>query len=392
MVKIGIQLVHTADLHIGKRFNYPSYTKQLERRRDIENNFETIVDFAIKEHVDLFLISGDIFDWVLPGNYERIYFARQLNRLYEKNIKTYMIGGNHDIPKAYDETGSAIELFMHVGLAKVFRNTEMLEKDVIWVDNKKVCISGKSFNPNKEFDNPLKGVKIPLEGDINILMLHASLHGLNISSSIPDIDKQHPIKPIDVPSGLNYLALGHYHNYFKREYRKTVICNPGSIERLSWSEINDEKGFIFAELTPENVQTKFIQLDTRPMILDDLDIANYISEQDLNKAIVDYISMKANPEALYRLYIKGQVSKDFYNKLRLSEVYRNINDLFFNADIRREKLEIVGYGKIFTHKIDNPIDAFKNYISQLMETADEDERELLISVLKEGIRYLEEVV
>lgn len=363
----------------------------MERRRDIERNFVETVDFAIKERVNLFLISGDVFDWILPGNFERIFFARQLYRLKERGIRTYIIGGNHDIPKTIDETGSAIELFMHVGLARVFRDVSGIENDVVRLGNLDVCISGKSFNPFDEFANPLSDTEVPLEGKINILMIHASLHGLNVSSSIPDIDKQHPIGSDDIPAGLSYLALGHFHNYFVREYRGCIIGNPGSVERLSWAEVEDPKGFIFADISPENVSIDFIELDVRPMMIDEIDISRHEDAGDLNRVIIDHALRRADQTALYRLFIKGQISKDMYNKLRLSEVYRGISDLFFNVELRRDELEITGYGQVFRGKIESPIDAFRKHIEMLMESSDEEEKRRLSMVLQEGLRYFEEV-
>ncbi len=377
---------------MGKRFSYPSYAKQLRRRRDIEENFVEIVDFALKEHVDLFLICGDIFDWVLPGNYERNFFAYQLNRLGDKNIRVYLIGGNHDIPKTIEETGSAIELFKYVGNVRVFSNIEDIAYDVVKIDGKDICISGKSFNPTKEFSNPLKGIKIPIKGKINILMLHASLHGLNISSSIPDIDKQHPITLENLPPKLTYLALGHFHNYFEADYRGCTIVNPGSIERLSWAEINDTKGFVFAELSPENVYKEFVKLDVRPMILDEFDMSNIGVEDDVNDRIVKYIMKKADKETLYRLLLKGRVTKEVYSKLKVANIIRSVNEHFFSVDIRRDELDILGYGRIFRGRIENPLEAFKKFVEGIISSSvDKEEVEFWERVLEEGVKYFEEV-
>ncbi len=63
------------------------------------DNFERIVQYALSERPDLFLVSGDIFDRVKPSNEAKIRLVRNIRQLKEANIKVVMIGGNHDIPK-----------------------------------------------------------------------------------------------------------------------------------------------------------------------------------------------------------------------------------------------------------------------------------------------------
>ncbi len=96
-------------------------------------------------------------------------------------------------------------------------------------------------------------------------MLHAAFHGLNVNSSVPYFVNQNPIKTEDIKKGLDYLALGHYHNHFMRDYHSCTICNPGSIEKVTWAEEKDQKGFVWAEFAQDNVEAEFISLKTRPM-------------------------------------------------------------------------------------------------------------------------------
>jgi len=40
----------------------------LERKEDLNRNFAKIVDYALKNKPDLFLVSADVFDKILPTN------------------------------------------------------------------------------------------------------------------------------------------------------------------------------------------------------------------------------------------------------------------------------------------------------------------------------------
>src|SRR5208283_5839089 len=58
-----------------------------------------IVDFALTERPDLFLICGDVFDRPKPSNEAKIFVVQKARELHEAGIPVIAIGGNHDIPK-----------------------------------------------------------------------------------------------------------------------------------------------------------------------------------------------------------------------------------------------------------------------------------------------------
>jgi len=42
------------------------------------------------------------------------------------------------------------------------------------------------------------------------------------------------------------------------------------LEKLSWTEITDDKGFVWAELHGSETSVEFVKLDTRPMEIQEL--------------------------------------------------------------------------------------------------------------------------
>lgn len=84
MVKMVVKAIHCSDLHLDRNFNISNYKRRVQRKEDLNTNFKKIVDYAIKEKPDLFLISGDIYDKVSPTNYTQKFFIEQLKRLYDK--------------------------------------------------------------------------------------------------------------------------------------------------------------------------------------------------------------------------------------------------------------------------------------------------------------------
>lgn len=387
---MSVQIIHCSDLHLDKNFNISNPIKAQLRKEDINNNFATIVDYAIRNKPDIFLITGDVFDRVLPSNQARVFLAKKVKELHDKGIKVFIIGGNHDVPKIRQHTALAIDILSATGLATVFSSSEKIQKQIININGKSICVSGKSYFAGLDQHNPLKNTKIPLDGDYNILMLHASLLGLDVLSTIPTMASYNPFYVDDIEQGLDYLALGHFHNYFERDYGNCKICNPGSIEKLSWAEMNEQKGFIWAELNGSNIETEFIQLNTRKMEQQEITLSTDITE--INKTIEEFIYKFKDQEKIFKINIKGTITLEQYTNFRVNEIYEACKDLFFNLQIDRDELEVERYGKVFLGRVESPIEAFNKRLDMLiLQAQNEEEHQFLTKVKSTGMKYLESV-
>lgn len=392
MKSISVQILHCSDTHLDKTFGISNLSKAMQRKEDLNHNFSSIVNYALKNKPDVFLIAGDVFDKILPTNASRVFLASQVKLLNDANIAVFIIGGNHDIPRFGALPSLAIDVIGSAGIATVFSRSDIVQKKIIKVDGKSVCVSGRSYYTKFEGANPLKDVEVPIEGDYNILMIHGSLQGLNVASSVPEFAYQNPFLADDIKKGLNYLALGHFHNYFEREHKGCRIVNPGSIEKLSWAEIDDEKGFVWAELDGSEVTTEFIKLETRPMELSQLSLSkNEKYDEGIKNYVLDFIEKISDPEKILKLSLNGLISQAQYNELKINELLRACHDLFFNLQVDRRELEIEGYGRVFMERLDNPVQAYSKRLDILISKLkpDDPERKLLESAKSLGIKYLE---
>ncbi len=88
-----MKLLHTADLHIGKRIFELS---MIEDQKYILNQ---IYDIAVREQVDALLIAGDVYDRAIPSTEAVSLLDEFLTKLVEAKIVVIMISGNHDSPE-----------------------------------------------------------------------------------------------------------------------------------------------------------------------------------------------------------------------------------------------------------------------------------------------------
>ena len=88
-----MKLIHLSDLHLGKRLNEHSLIE------DQEYILAQILDIIDAEAPDAVLIAGDVYDKSIPPAEAVGLFDRFLTRLSQRNLKTFVISGNHDSPE-----------------------------------------------------------------------------------------------------------------------------------------------------------------------------------------------------------------------------------------------------------------------------------------------------
>lgn len=383
---MSLQFIHCSDLHLDKSFNYLNAQNSIQRKEDVHQNFSHIVEFALKEKPDLFLVAGDTFDRVSPSNQSRVFLIREVRKLSEAGIHVFIIGGNHDVPRTPGISTMAIDTLSSAGLATVFSTAEV-ETQVVNIDGREAQVSGRSYLTQSEQQNPLRGVVLKGQADYSIYMVHGSLLGLDVRPSSPEVMTHNPFYADDVPKGVDYLAAGHYHNFYERDYRGCKIVNPGSIERLNWNELSEKKCFAWVEMNGSEVRVESIPLTMRPMESQSLVLNDAV---DLTKVVTDYLTEYRDLGKIFRLGLVGKLSRAVYSKLDLGKVFEFGRNSFFEFDLDRQELMVEGE-RVFLGKVDNPIEAYRKRLDVLNARAEsEDERQLLAEVKEVGVKLLEE--
>ena len=59
-----VRFIHTGDLHLGLQFSNVSFDTKIanERRIELWNTFQRIVDKGIDDEVDFLFVAGDLFE------------------------------------------------------------------------------------------------------------------------------------------------------------------------------------------------------------------------------------------------------------------------------------------------------------------------------------------
>jgi len=206
-----LRIVHTADVHLGARHDDLGDQASAQRERQFVA-FVAAVQLAIDEQVDLFLVAGDLFDSNVQPRRSVDRVAAQLKRLVDARVRTVIIPGTHDsydrasIYRAYDLktlSGSTADDDFVTVLTPDRPSVHLATCDVI--------VYGPVFATKRAPHSPFRDLDVA--GDTRTATWRVGMiHG---SIAIPGkTEHDEVVITTDeiAASGLDYLALGHWHS------------------------------------------------------------------------------------------------------------------------------------------------------------------------------------
>lgn len=337
-----MKILHTSDLHIGK------YIGTYDLKEDTEYVLNQVVDTAIRERVEVVLISGDVFDRPNPSEEAIKMYVSFLKELLDKNIKVIAISGNHDSGirlSAYKDIlgkGYFVEGEFNSPMRKVSLNDEygpvnfyMLPFFTPFIVKSNLRLEKGLENYDLAMDEIIKRENIDTS-QRNIILAHQFVAGFKFGGSEEDFSYSNGdeknvagvgIISLDKFQNFDYVALGHIHK--PQKISRETIRYSGSLLKYKTSEIDGpdksvviidlkEKGNIEVKLDPIKPLHPFVKIEG---LLSELTNTNP-NENDYVYLIVD--DDKTPIEA----------------KNKLTPYYKRIVDIEFPNDTLQQKMNL----------------------------------------------------
>lgn len=337
-----MKILHTSDLHIGK------YMGTYDLKEDTEYVLNQVVDTAIRERVEVVLISGDVFDRPNPSEEAIKMYVSFLKQLLDKNIKVIAISGNHDSGirlsayKAILGKGYFVEGEFNSPMRKVSLNDEygpvnfyMLPFFTPFIVKSNLKLGKGWENYDLAMDEIIKRENIDTS-QRNIILAHQFVAGFKFGGSEEDFSYSNGdeknvagvgIISLDKFQNFDYVALGHIHK--PQKISRETIRYSGSLLKYKTSEIDGpdksvviidlkEKGNIEVKLDPIKPLHPFVKIEG---LLSELTNTNP-NENDYVYLIVD--DDKTPIEA----------------KNKLTPYYKRIVDIEFPNDTLQQKMNL----------------------------------------------------
>ncbi len=326
------RLLHMADVHLGARHGDlgPAAAEQRERQFAA---FERAIDQALAERLDLVLIAGDLFDSNSqpPRSVERA--AAELGRLVERHIPVVVIPGTHD---SY-EPGSIYRVFDFAALAGA-AGTDLVtvltdEHDRVDFEGLGMAVHGFVFPTKRAPNSPLAGFAVkrePIKGS-SIIWHVGMIHG---SLVVPGRIEQDDVGFTEgeiAASGLDYLALGHWHAARKGRAGRTTWAYSGAPEPVAVDQdgagqvlivtLDDAEGRRTVNIEARTVgRTHFQKLE--------VDAAEVTSQADLFKRLNE----QADPDKVLDVRLVGVRPTDL--DLNTDELEGQLRGSFLRVRVR----------------------------------------------------------
>jgi DNA repair protein SbcD/Mre11 len=321
-----IRILFLADTHLG--FDLPARPRIERRRRghDFVANYERALQAARDLAVHAVVHGGDVFYRSrVPASLVQAGFA-PLKRLADSGVPVYVVPGNHE--------RSAIPFRMLAEHPRIHIFDRPRTFTAAW-NGIRVGLAGFPFERagvRDAFPGLVADTGWEAAGaEVNLLCIHQCIEGARVGPQ--NYTFRHAddvVRGADIPAGFAAVLAGHIHRHqvltadlAGRPLAAPVIY-PGSIERTSFAERDEEKGYVVLDVevgpTAGGVlrDWTFHRLPARPMVIADIDGAG--TGQDHVRRLLAEAIRRAPADAVLQLRVHGVPAPDSFAALRAAAV------------------------------------------------------------------------
>lgn len=296
-----MRFIHCADLHLDSPLRglerYEGAPSQ-DMREATRRSFANIIDLALEREVDFVLIAGDVFDGDWLDFNTGLFFANQLRRLADADIRAFIVRGNHD---ALSKISKAVTLPKNVHIFKSSKPETVVDKNLGF------AIHGQSFATGVVTDDLAAQYPDTHSGLLNIGLLHTALAGR---------EGHEPYAPTTseklASKGYHYWALGHVHN--REVVRENPwIVFPGNTQGRHARELGEKGCMVVEGDADEGIRSvEFVATDVARWQHLTVDASDITTLDDLQEAVQQAVrgAVKESSDRLLalRLSIGGRTT------------------------------------------------------------------------------------
>jgi exonuclease SbcD len=306
-----VRILLLADTHLG--FDLPAQPRIRRRRRghDFLANYAAALRPALDKQVDLVVHGGDVFNRSHVAATVAYQAFEPLLRVADAGVPVYLVPGNHERSR-----------FPHLRFAR-HQDIHVFDQPrtfVAEIRGMRVALAGFPFERHDvrtRFADLLERTSWrAISAHARLLCLHQCVEGATVGpgnftfTSAPDV-----IRGPDLPAGLAAVLSGHIHRHqvLTKDLRgrslAAPVLYPGSIERTSIAEADEEKGFMIVEVRGDesgvHVDWKFHKLPARPLVVRELPAD--LAEDDLESHIRNLVAA-APADAVLTIRVPGSLT------------------------------------------------------------------------------------
>ncbi len=353
-----MKLIHLSDLHLGKRVN------EFSMLEDQEYILTKIINIIDEQNPQGVIIAGDVYDKSVPSAEAVELFDDFLFRLSKRNLKVFVISGNHDSAeriafggRLMDKSGIYMSPVYNGKVEPIALEDEYGSLNVYMLPFIKPS-NVRRFYPENEIVSYTDAIKLTVdemhidEIQRNILITHQFVTGaLRTESEEVSVGGTDNVDA-SAFDGFDYVALGHIHR--SQKCRSEFVRYSGTPLKYSFSEAKDVKSVTVVEMKEKgNIELSFFPLTPKR---DMVEIKGKYDEVMLKSF---YEGTTYDEDYMHITLTDEEDIPDVLTKLRV--VYKNIMKLDYDNLRTRHSAEITGASDV---KSKSPLEHFREFYEQ----------------------------
>jgi len=338
---MAVNVIHVSDIHFGSGESHGSVNPETGlniRFEDFVSALKKVVDYAIANHADIFLFSGDAYRNASPEPVYQKMFARELKRISDAGIQSVLVVGNHD-QILRGSSSHAMSVFQSLevpGMITVDRpmsvklstkNGDLQLVGLPHITRHHLLTIEKYANLQAgQLDSMLvEHVGSILSGyyqDLDPAIPTVVTAHMTVDKAVAGIEQELLVgytltfpSDIFVHDRVDYVALGHVHRHQTINPSNPAIVYAGSLERVDFGEEREDKGFVHAKIERNNSSFEFKSIDPRPFVTVELDVSK---ESDPTQKICERIERAVKPGCVLR--VRYRVEQEQFDSIDESKM------------------------------------------------------------------------
>lgn len=312
-----IRILLLADSHLG--FDLPMRPRIERRRRghDFLANYASALRPALAGEVDIVVHGGDVFDRPSVTPTVAYQALEPLRRVADLGIPVFIVPGNHErsrLPHAHFASHPNVHVFdrPRTFVAEV-RGTRLSLAGFPY-ERRDVRVRFPALLENSGWRRE--------RADLRLLCMHHCAEGATVGpgdytfTTASDV-----IRLRDVPQDFSAVLSGHIHRQqvltadLHDRPLETPVLYPGSIERTSFAEVGEPKGFMVVHVSRSEGRARweFRRLPARPMIRQEIAAADL--DPSALDSVVRAIVAAAPPDAVLSIRVGGRLTDAHWRKV-----------------------------------------------------------------------------
>lgn len=330
-----VRVLLLADSHLG--FDLPLRPRSCRRRRgyDFLANYAAAIQPALIGEVDLVVHAGDVFDRPSIPKTLAYQAYEPLRRVADRGVPVFVVPGNHERSRL-----PHTRFVSHPGIHVFDRPRTFVAR----VRGRPVALSGFPYereDVRARFGALLEQTEWRQVGDApRLLCMHHCVEGATVGpgdftfTTAADV-----VRAREIPPDFSVTLSGHIHRHqvlttdLASRKLDVPVLYPGSIERTSFAEADEPKGFMIVHIGEHerDVRWEFRHLPARPMVREEID-ANEIDAPAL-EASLRAVIFAAPRDAVLSVRVSGSLTDAHWRALSSARV-RDLVPRSMNLAIR----------------------------------------------------------